>query len=145
MKAVVQRVGNTALSVDGKPVSEIDFGLAVFLGVKAGDTEAQAEAIAKKIANLRIFADENGKMNLSVKDVGGQILLVSQFTLLADCSRGNRPDFSNAEKPERAKFIYEYVAEKFRGQGIEVKLGVFGAHMHIRQFNDGPVSIVLDM
>lgn len=145
MKAVVQRVGNTALSVDGKPVSEIDFGLAVFLGVKAGDTEAQAEAIAKKIANLRIFADENGKMNLSVKDVGGQILLVSQFTLLADCSRGNRPDFSNAEKPERAKFIYEYVAEKLRGQGIEVKLGVFGAHMHIRQFNDGPVSIVLDM
>ncbi len=145
MKAVVQRVGKTALSVDGKLVSEIDFGLAVFFGVKTGDTEAQAEAIAKKIANLRIFADGNGKMNLSVKDVGGQILLVSQFTLLGDCTRGNRPDFSNAEKPERAKFLYEYTAEKLRGYGITVKLGVFGAHMHIQQFNDGPVSVVLDM
>lgn len=145
MKAVVQRVGKTSLSVDGKLISEIDFGLAVFLGIKAGDTEAQADAVAKKIAQLRIFRDENDKMNLSVKDVGGKILLVSQFTLLGDCTRGNRPDFSGAEKPERARFLYEYVAEKLQSYGIEVKLGVFGAHMHIEQFNDGPVSVILDM
>ncbi len=145
MKAVVQRVGRTSLSVDGKLISEIDSGLAVFFGVKEGDSEAQAEAIARKIANLRIFRDENGKMNLSVKDVGGQILLVSQFTLLGECSHGNRPNFSNAEKPERAKFLYEYTAEKLREQGLEVKCGVFGAHMEIQQFNDGPVSIILDM
>ena len=145
MKAVIQRVGRTALSVDGKLISEIDFGLAVFLGVKAGDTEAQSGAIAKKIANLRIFEDENGKMNLSVKDVGGQILLVSQFTLLGDCSRGNRPNFSYAEKPERAKLLYDYTAEKLREWDIPVKLGVFGADMKIQQFNDGPVSIILEL
>ena len=94
MKVVVQRVGRTSLKVDGKLVSEIDFGLAVFIGIKAGDSEAQAAAIAKKVAGLRIFEDAEGKMNLSVKDVGGQILLVSQFTLYGDCSRGNRPNFS---------------------------------------------------
>lgn len=145
MKAVIQRVGRTALSVDGKLISEIEFGLAVFLGVKTGDSEAQSEAIAKKIANLRIFEDENGKMNLSVRDVGGQILLVSQFTLLGDCSRGNRPNFSYAEKPERAKALYNYTAEKLREWDIPVKLGVFGADMKIQQYNDGPVSILLDM
>lgn len=145
MKAVVQRVGHTSLSVDGKMVSEIDSGLAVFIGVKEGDTELQAETIAKKIANLRIFRDKNDKMNLSVRDVGGQILLVSQFTLLGDCSRGNRPNFSNAEKPERAKFLYDLTAEKLREWGLEVKCGVFGAHMEIQQFNDGPVSILLDI
>ena len=145
MKAVVQRVKKTALSVDGKLISEIDFGLAVFLGVKIGDCEAQAETLAKKIANLRIFEDENGKMNLSVKDVGGQILLISQFTLLGDCSHGNRPSFSNAERPERAKALYEYTAEKLRAWNVPVKLGVFGADMKIEQFNDGPVSIILEL
>ena len=145
MKAVVQRVRRTSLSVDGKLISEIDFGLAVFLGVKVGDCEAQAEALAKKIANLRIFEDENGKMNLSVKDVGGQILLISQFTLLGDCSHGNRPSFSNAERPERAVELYEYTAEKLRAWNVPVKLGVFGADMKIEQFNDGPVSIILDI
>lgn len=145
MKAVIQRVRRTALSVDGKLISEIDFGLTVFLGVKIGDSEAQAETLAKKIAKLRIFEDDKGKMNLSVKDVGGQILLVSQFTLLGDCSHGNRPSFSNAEQPERAKFLYEYTAEKLREWDIPVKLGVFGADMKIEQFNDGPVSIIMEI
>ena len=145
MRAVIQRVGHTALSVDGKLISEIDFGLVVFLGVKIGDTEAQAETLAKKIAKLRIFRDENDKTNLSIKDVGGQILLVSQFTLLGDCSHGNRPSFSNAELPERAKFLYEYTAEKLREWDITVKLGVFGADMKIQQFNDGPASIIMEI
>ncbi len=145
MKAVVQRVKRTALYVDGKLISQIDFGLAVFLGVKAGDEEAQAEAMAKKIANLRIFEDGNGKMNLSVQDVGGQILLISQFTLLGDCSHGNRPSFSYAERPERAKQLYEFIADRLRQYGLTVKLGVFGADMKIEQFNDGPVSIILEM
>ncbi len=141
----MQRVKRTVLSVDGKLISDIDFGLAVFLGVKTGDSEAQAEAMAKKIANLRIFQDGNGKMNLSVKDVGGQVLLVSQFTLLGDCSHGNRPSFSDAERPERAKFLYEFVAEQLRARDVPVKTGVFGADMKIEQFNDGPVSIILEI
>lgn len=145
MRAVIQRVQRTSLSVDGKLISEIDFGLVVFLGVKIGDSEAQAETLAKKIAKLRIFKDENDKTNLSIQDVGGQILLVSQFTLLGDCSHGNRPSFSNAEQPERAKFLYEYTAEKLREWGITVKLGVFGADMKIQQFNDGPASIIMEL
>lgn len=145
MKAVIQRVGRTALSVDGKLISEISRGLTVFLGVKCGDTERQAEKLAKKIAGLRIFEDENGKMNLSVSEVGGEILLVSQFTLLGDCSHGNRPGFSEAEKPERAERLYEYVAELLRSYGIAVKQGVFGADMKIEQFNDGPVTIIYEV
>lgn len=135
----------TALSVDGKLISSIDFGLTVFLGVKQGDSEAQVEKIAYKIANLRIFEDGAGKMNLSVKDVGGEILLVSQFTLYGDCSHGNRPSFSTAEEPVRAKALYELCAEKLKGYGLPVKTGVFGADMKIEQFNDGPVSIILEI
>lgn len=145
MKAVIQRVGRTALSVDGKLISEIPHGLVVFLGVKCGDTKKQAELIAKKVAALRIFEDENGKMNLSVKDCGGEILLVSQFTLLGDCSHGNRPSFSEAEKPELAIKLYEYAAECMRSYGITVKQGVFGADMKIEQFNDGPVTIIYEV
>ena len=103
MKAVVQRVKCTRLSVDGKTVSEIPFGLTVFLGIKTGDTQKESDYLAKKIANLRIFEDENGKMNLSVKDVGGEVLLVSQFTLYGDASHGNRPSFTLAERPELAE------------------------------------------
>lgn len=132
------------MSVDGKLISSIDFGLTVFLGVKQGDSEEQVDKLAYKIANLRIFEDNAGKMNLSVKDVGGEILLVSQFTLCGDCSHGNRPSFSNAEKPERANALYELCAEKLRGYGIAVKQGVFGADMKISQFNDGPVTIILE-
>lgn len=145
MKAVVQRVKQTSLSVDGTLISSISFGLVVFLGVKQGDKEEQVEKIAYKIANLRIFEDGAGKMNLSVKDVGGEILLVSQFTLCGDCSHGNRPSFSDAEQPERAKELYELCAEKLRGHGLTVRQGVFGADMKISQLNDGPVSIILEI
>lgn len=145
MKAVIQRVKATSLSVDGKIVSAIDFGLTVFLGIKCGDTEEQAEKLARKIAALRIFKDDAGKLNLSVKDVGGQILLVSNFTLNGDCSRGNRPDFRFAERPERANELYEYCAAKLREQGIIVKQGVFGANMQIAQSNDGPINIVMEL
>lgn len=144
MRALVQRVRKTALSVGGKPVSEIPFGLAVYLGVKEGDTRAQEEFIAKKIAHLRIFEDENGKMNLSVKDEGGEILLISQFTLYGDCTHGNRPSFIAAARPETAQPLYEIVKEELIGYGIPVCTGVFGADMKIEQYNDGPVSILIE-
>ena len=145
MKAVVQRVKKARLSVDGKLVSEIPFGLVVFFGVKTGDTEKEADYLAKKIAALRIFEDENGKMNLSVKDVGGEILFVSQFTLYGDASKGNRPSFTLAERPERADALYQYAAQKLAEYEVPVKLGVFGADMQIEQQNDGPVTILLEV
>lgn len=145
MRAVIQRVKATSLSVDGKLISEIPFGLAVYLGIKTGDTRAHAEALAKKIAALRIFEDEHGKMNLSVNDVQGEIMLISQFTLYGDCSHGNRPSFSVAERPEPAKELYEYVAQLLRGRGLTVKTGVFGADMKILQYNDGPVTIIYEI
>lgn len=145
MKVVVQRVGKTSLSVDGKLVSEIPFGLAVYLGIKAGDTPAQADLIAKKVAGLRIFEDENGKMNLAVKEVGGEILLISQFTLYGDCKKGFRPSFTDAARPETAEPLYEYTAEKLRSYQIPVKTGIFGADMKINQYNDGPVTIVYEV
>lgn len=141
MKAVVQRVKAASLKVQGRLVSEIPFGLVVFFGVKVGDDEAKADYIVKKIANLRIFEDEDGKMNLSVKDVGGEVLFVSQFTLYGDASHGNRPGFTLAERPERAEPLYLYAAEKLAGQGVPVKTGIFGADMKIEQLNDGPVTI----
>lgn len=144
MRAVVQRVKSTKLSVDGELISEIPFGLTVFLGVKVGDTEEQADFLMKKIAGLRIFEDEQGKMNLSVKDVGGEVLLVSQFTLYGDAKKGFRPSFSDAERPERAEALYEYAVEQLQVQGVVVKKGVFGADMKIEQLNDGPVTILLE-
>jgi D-tyrosyl-tRNA(Tyr) deacylase len=120
MKAVVQRVKQTKLCVDGELISEIPFGLTVFLGITTGDSEKEAEYLAKKIANLRIFEDENGKMNLSVKDVGGEVLLVSQFTLYGDASHGNRPSFTLAARPEIAKPLYEYAVESVRAHGLTV-------------------------
>ena len=144
MKAVVQRVKKTTLSVDGKTISEIPFGLTVFLGVKVGDTEKEAAYIAKKIAGLRIFEDENGKMNLSVKDVAGEVLMVSQFTLYGDASHGNRPSFTLAERPEFAQPLYEYAVSCLQSHGVIVKKGVFGADMQIAQHNDGPVTILME-
>ncbi len=144
MRAVVQRVKETSLSVDGELISKIPFGLTAFLGVKVGDCEKQADYIAKKIAGLRIFEDENGKMNLSVKDVGGEVLLVSQFTLYGDASHGNRPSFILAERPERAELLYEYTVRALEGYGVVVKKGAFGADMQIAQHNDGPVTILLE-
>ena len=145
MKAVVQRVKKTALRVDGELVSEIPFGLTVFLGVKTGDTEKEAAYIAKKIAGMRIFEDENGKMNLSVQDVGGEVLLVSQFTLYGDATKGNRPSFTLAARPEIAEPLYEHTVKELASYGVTVKKGVFGADMQIEQNNDGPVTILLEI
>lgn len=145
MKAVIQRVKKTVLRVDNNLISEIPFGLAVYLGVKCGDSKAQAELMAKKISKLRIFEDNDGKMNLSVADVGGEILLISQFTLYGDCSHGNRPSFIEAERPEPANLLYEYTADKLRELGMTVKTGVFGADMKIEQLNDGPVTIIYEI
>ena len=145
MKVVVQRVKHTSLSVNGQLISEIPFGLAVYLGVKVGDTDDMPAQMAKKIAAMRIFEDENGKMNLSVRDIGGEILLISQFTLYGDCSHGNRPGFTMAERPERADMLYERTAEELRMLGVTVKTGVFGADMKIEQYNDGPVTIIYEI
>ncbi len=144
MKAVIQRVKNATLSVDGNLISHIDVGLCVYFGVEQGDVEASADYMAKKIYNMRIFEDENGKMNRSIKDVDGEILLISQFTLCADTSGGNRPSFVGAEKPERADLLYEYEALRLKEMGAKVKNGIFGADMQIVQHNDGPVTIILE-
>ena len=139
----MQRVLNAELKVEGKLISKIGKGLVVFFGVKNGDVPADADKIVKKISALRIFEDENGKMNLSVGDVGGEVLFVSQFTLYGDASHGNRPSFTEAARPETAKPIYDYAAEKLRSLGVPVSTGIFGADMKILQENDGPVTILL--
>ncbi len=145
MKAVIQRVTKTVLKVDGELISEIGKGLVVYLGVQSGDLKESADYLAKKISGMRIFEDDNGKMNYSVKDVGGEILVVSQFTLLADTSHGNRPGFTEAEKPDRANELYEYFVSLIQDvYGITTKKGVFGADMKIEQHNDGPVTILMD-
>ncbi len=145
MKLVAQRVSGASLKVDGKLVSEIGRGLVVYFGVKVGDTQAQAERCAEKIAALRVFPDEAGKMNLSVSDVKGEVLFVSQFTLYGDARKGNRPSFTEAERPERAAELYEFAAEKLLARGVPVKKGVFGADMQITQTNEGPVTIVYEI
>ena len=144
MKAVIQRVLSADLKVDEKLISEIKKGFVIFLGIGQGDNAADLEKIANKIAKLRIFEDENGKMNLSIKDVDGEILLVSQFTLYADCRHGNRPSFIDAEKPEIANDLYLRMKDNLVSQGLDVKTGVFGADMKINVHNDGPVTILLD-
>lgn len=142
MKAVIQRVLSAELKVDGKIVSEIGKGYVIYLGIKKGDSKENCEYFAKKIPSLRIFEDENEKINLSVLDVKGEILLVSQFTLFADTSHGNRPSFLEAELPDKADEFYKYV-----GKGLEktvpVKYGVFGADMKIEQVNDGPFTVIM--
>ncbi len=145
MKAVVQRTKRVALSVDGKLISEIEKGFAVYFGVGKGDGKEKADYLAKKISGLRAFEDDNGKMNLALKDVGGEILLISQFTLLADLSHGNRPSFTEAEEPVKAKELYEYFGKKLEEFGMTVKYGVFGADMKIEQFNDGPVTLLYEL
>ncbi len=144
MKAVIQRVKNARLTC-GDFKSEIGKGLVVFFGVESGDDEPKSNIIAKKISKMRIFEDENGKMNLSVTDVGGEILAVSQFTLLADCSGGNRPSFALAEKPDRADLIYKKFVSELRELGQKVQTGVFGGDMLIEQSNDGPVTIIYEV
>ena len=144
MRVVVQRVLSASLKVDNKLISEIGKGLVVFLGIGEGDNEENLQKLMQKIAKLRIFEDENGKMNLSVNQVKGEVLLVSQFTLYGDCSHGNRPSFIKAEKPERAKMLYEMAKTELSNEGLKVKTGVFGADMKIDVLNDGPVTIILD-
>lgn len=142
MKAVIQRVYGADLSVDGKTVSRIDKGLVVYFCVEKGDGESLCDVFAQKLVKLRIFEDGNGKMNLSVKDVGGEILLVSQFTLAADLSGGNRPSFFNAEEPVRANALYLKTVDIVNGLGVPTQKGVFGADMTINQSNQGPVTII---
>lgn len=144
MKAVVQRVLDANLKVDGELISQIKKGYVIYLGVKKGDNKEIADYFIKKIPPMRIFEDENGKINKSIIDVGGEILLVSQFTLYANTSHGNRPDFLSAEVPDRANQLYEYVADGLSKAGLVVKKGVFGADMKINQTNDGPFTVILE-
>lgn len=144
MKAVIQRVANASVTVDGEITGRIEKGFLVLLGVGEGDTTAEADRIVKKLVNLRIFSDENGKINLSLQDVGGSLLVVSQFTLYADCRHGNRPSFTTAAKPQLAEELYEYFMEKCRETIPVVEHGVFGAHMDVQLLNDGPFTILLE-
>ena len=144
MKAVVQRVLDASLTVDGELISKIGKGYVVFLGVKKGDSKIEADYFIKKLPTLRICEDENGKINKSIVDTNGEILLVSQFTLLANTSHGNRPEFLDAEVPQLANELYEYVLEGLTKQDLIVKKGVFGADMKINQTNDGPFTIILE-
>ena len=144
MKLVVQRVKNAKVEVDEKTVGSINQGFLVLLGVTHTDTRSKADYLVKKLCNLRVFEDENGKMNLGLKDVGGELLIVSQFTLYADCTQGNRPSFINAAKPDVANELYEYFCEKCREQNIKVEKGIFGADMKVSLLNDGPVTIILE-
>ncbi len=144
MRAVVQRVTESSVTVDGQITGATDEGLVVLIGVEEGDTDKDAGYIADKVSGLRIFEDENEKMNLSVKDVGGSILAVSQFTLLGDVRKGKRPSFITAEDPEIANRLYQQVCENIRNQGIKVETGIFQAHMLVKINNNGPVTILLD-
>ncbi len=143
MKLVIQRVKKASVKIKNEIVAKIDSGLLVLLGISVTDDESNIEWLTNKLVNLRIFEDKNGKMNLSVKDIGGKILLVSQFTLYANAKRGNRPDFLNAAKPEKAIPIYEKFIENL-SKKIEVKTGKFGAYMQVELLNDGPVTIILE-
>lgn len=144
MRAAIQRVLQGRVETQGQTVGKIDKGLLVYLGVGKGDSVKDAEFMAEKLANLRIFADDAGKMNRSVQDVGGSILLVSNFTLHGDCRKGRRPGFDAAAEPELAEQLYEKVAEIVAEQGVPVEKGVFGGYMHVSSVNDGPVTFLLD-
>ncbi len=144
MRVVVQRVRSAKVEVGEQVTGRIEAGLLVYLGVGKGDGDADAEFIADKLANLRIFADEQGKMNRSVQDIGGGILLVSNFTLHGDCRKGRRPGFDGAGEPEAAEALYEKVAGLITEQGVPVGKGVFGEYMQVSSINDGPVTFILD-
>ena len=144
MKLVIQRVKEASVKVEGNIVGKIDNGFLVLIGIKKGDTKEQADYLAKKLCNLRIFTDENDKMNLSLKEVNGKLLIVSQFTLYGDCTQGNRPSFIEAARPEEAIPLYEYFCNQFQSNNIEVKKGIFGADMKVELLNDGPVTIIIE-
>lgn len=145
MRVVVQRVKYANVKVDGKTVGEIEKGFLVLIGIKQGDNKEQADYLSKKVCNLRVFTDENDKMNLSLKDVKGKLLIVSQFTLYGNCEDGNRPSFIEAELPDKANELYEYFMNKCKENGIEkVEHGIFGADMKVSLVNDGPVTIIME-
>ncbi len=144
MRAVIQRVKSASVTVEGSTVSKIHKGLLIFLGVAQEDTPADVDYMAGKIANLRIFEDDEGRMNLSILDVGGEALVVSQFTLYGDCRKGRRPSFINAARPEKADPLYQAFMDEISRLGVPVKAGVFQAMMDVELINDGPVTILLD-
>ena len=151
MRFVIQRVSEASVKVSGEVIGEIGKGVMVLIGVSAEDSEAEADRLVKKMLGLRIFEDENGKTNLSLRDVGGSLLLISQFTLYADCRKGNRPSFINAGAPDRANQLYEYIIQKCRSsaddwgsEGSKVETGSFGADMKVSLTNDGPFTVILD-
>lgn len=144
MKLVIQRVTNASVTVENNVVGKIEKGFLVLLGVGPEDTTAEADYLVQKLIKLRVFKDENDKMNLSIKDIEGELLIVSQFTLYADCSGGNRPSFTNAAKPEKANELYEYFIKKCKEENIKVEHGIFGADMKVELLNDGPVTILLE-
>jgi D-aminoacyl-tRNA deacylase len=144
MRAVVQRVNRASVTVDGAVVGRIGEGLLVLLGVATGDDEAAADYLAGKVAGLRVFDDENGNMNLALADVGGEVLVVSQFTLYGDMRRGKRPSFDRAARPEEAKRLYEYFVARIRAAGLKCETGTFQAMMDVELVNDGPVTILID-
>lgn len=144
MKLVIQRVKNASVTVEKKVVGEIEKGFLVLIGIKVGDTKEQADYLVKKLCNLRVFTDEIDKMNLSLKDVEGKLLIVSQFTLYANCNDGNRPSFIEAARPEEAIPLYEYFCDECAKRGFEVQKGIFGADMKVQLLNDGPVTIIIE-
>jgi len=143
MRFVIQRVSEASVEVNNKIVGNIDKGFLVLIAITDSDTKEIADVLINKMIKLRVFTDENDKMNLSLKDVEGKLLLVSQFTLYANCRKGNRPDFIDAAKPDYANELYEYIIDKCK-QEIEVQTGIFGEHMKVNLLNDGPVTIILD-
>lgn len=144
MLACIQRVSRAKVTVGGETTGEIERGFLVLLGVAHGDAEADADALAKKVVGLRVFEDAEGKMNLALADVGGGMLVVSQFTLLGDCRKGRRPSFSGAAPPEEANRLYEYFVQQVAGQGIPTATGRFAAMMDVELVNDGPVTLIID-
>ena len=144
MRAVVQRVKSSAVSVDGRTVAEIGSGLMVLLGVARGDTAADADYLAAKISHLRIFHDDQGKMNRSLLETGGEMLVVSQFTLLGDCRKGRRPSFIEAAGPEQGEALYERFVQQVRAEGVSLQTGIFRALMAVSLVNDGPVTLIVE-
>ncbi len=144
MKLILQRVKKASVSIDGSVTGNIGQGLLILIGVHGQDTTETADFLAKKCSELRIFSDQNDKMNLSVKDIDGEALVVSQFTLLADCSKGRRPNFTSAANPEKGNQLYSYFVNRLREQIRRVETGVFGANMQVELINDGPVTLILE-
>ncbi|MCP5094591.1 MAG: D-tyrosyl-tRNA(Tyr) deacylase [Chloroflexi bacterium] len=144
MRALLQRVSYASVTVDGRIVGQIDRGYTILLGITHSDTTKEADWLANKLAGLRLFEDEAGKMNLALPDVGGSFLIISQFTLYGDTRKGRRPSFSHAARPEQAEPLVDYFCQQLRGHGFTVATGIFGAHMNVEIHNDGPVTLMLE-